>query len=88
MSLVARYRPALCYCSVLLRAWIATLLAQWGSAAQRAQHNDKLLATTTQILELMALGQLLPPPLSSLRDVIPHLQPQEVCLETIKFIYF
>lgn len=79
MSLVATYRPALCYCSVLLRALTATLLAQWGSAAQRAQHNDRLLATTTQVLELMALGQLLPPPLSSLRDVIPHLKPQEVC---------
>ncbi|KDR16305.1 Integrator complex subunit 5, partial [Zootermopsis nevadensis] len=78
MSLVASYRPALCYCSVLLRALTATLLAQWGSAAQRAQHNDKLLATTTQVLELMALGQLLPPPLSSLRDVIPYLKPQEV----------
>ncbi|GFG34362.1 hypothetical protein Cfor_08970 [Coptotermes formosanus] len=78
MSLVAMYRPALCYCSVLLRALIATLLAQWGSAAQRVQHSDRLLATTTQVLELMALGQLLPPPLSSLRDVIPHLQPQEV----------
>jgi hypothetical protein len=87
MSLVAMYRPALCYCSVLLRALIATLLAQWGSAAQRVQHSDRLLATTTQVLELMALGQLLPPPLSSLRDVIPHLQPQEVCFETIKFIY-
>jgi integrator complex subunit 5 len=78
MSLVAMYRPALCYCSVLLRALIATLLAQWGSAAQQAQHNDGLLVTTTQVLELMALGQLLPPPLSSLRDVIPYLQPQEV----------
>lgn len=87
MSLVAMYRPALCYCSVLLRALIATLLAQWGSAAQRAQHNDRLLVTTTQVLELMALGQLLPPPLSSLRDVIPYLQPQEVCFETIKFMY-
>lgn len=80
MSLVATYRPALCYCSVLLRALTATLLAQWGSAAQRAQHSDRLHATTTQVLELMALGQLLPPPLSSLRDVIPHLKPQEVCV--------
>ncbi|KAJ9588448.1 hypothetical protein L9F63_018181 [Diploptera punctata] len=78
MSLVATHRPALCYCSVLLRGLTATLLAQWGSAAQRAQHNDKLFAITTQLLELMALGQLLPPPLSSLRDVIPYLKPQEV----------
>jgi hypothetical protein len=79
MSLVATYHPARCYCSVLLRALTATFLAQWGSAAQRTQHNDRLLTTTTQVLELMALGQLLPPPLSSLRDVIPHLKPQEVC---------
>ncbi|PSN39828.1 hypothetical protein C0J52_19183 [Blattella germanica] len=78
MALVATHRPALCYCSVLLRALTATLLAQWGSAAQCAQHNDKLLTITSQVLELMALGQLLPPPLSSLRDIIPYLKPQEV----------
>lgn len=73
---IALHRPALCYCSVLLRAVTATLIAQWGSCSQ---HRDpSLLPTTVKLLSLLALGQLLPSPLSSLRDVIPHLKPPEV----------
>lgn len=73
---IALHRPALCYCSVLLRAVTATLIAQWGSCSQ---HRDpSLLPTTVRLLSLLALGQLLPSPLSSLRDVIPHLKPPEV----------
>ncbi|CAG2062620.1 unnamed protein product, partial [Timema podura] len=49
MSLVATNRPTLCYCSVLLRAVTATLLAQWGSSGhhwQQSTHRAKLLYTT------------------------------------------
>lgn len=69
-------RPALCYCSVILRAVTATLIAQWGSCSH---HRDpSLLPTTVRLLSLLALGQLLPSPLSSLRDVVPHIKPPEV----------
>lgn len=73
---IALQRPALCYCSVLLRAITATLIAQWGSCSH---HRDPtLLPTTVKLLNILALGQLLPQPLSSLRDVVPHLKPVEV----------
>ncbi|XP_066991548.1 integrator complex subunit 5 isoform X2 [Anabrus simplex] len=75
ITLVATHRPALCYSSVLLRALTATLMAQWGSWQR---HNVQLLDTTVRVLEVLALGQLLPPPLASLRDIVPHLKAQEV----------
>nr|CAD7574230.1 unnamed protein product [Timema californicum] len=81
MSLVATNRPTLCYCSVLLRAVTATLLAQWGSSGhhwQQSKHRAKLLYTTEKLLQLLSLGQLLPPPLSSLGDVVGKLSPHEV----------
>nr|CAD7428119.1 unnamed protein product [Timema monikensis] len=81
MSLVATNRPTLCYCSVLLRAVTATLLAQWGSSGhhwQQSTHRAKLLYTTEKLLQLLSLGQLLPPPLSSLGDVVGKLSPHEV----------
>ncbi|GLH07144.1 Uncharacterized protein GBIM_12672 [Gryllus bimaculatus] len=77
LSFVASHRPALCYCSVLLRALTATLMAQW-AARRSAGPSPDLCSTTVRLLELLALGQLLPPPLASLRELIPHLLPQEV----------
>lgn len=37
-----------------------------------------VIETTVKVIEVMALGQLLPPPLSGIRDVIPFLKPSEV----------
>lgn len=73
-QLVASYRPALCYCSVLLRAITAMLLSQWGRSTKQP------IRTTVKLLELLALGQLLPPPLASLRDIVTRVQPHEVSL--------
>ncbi|KAG8227424.1 hypothetical protein J437_LFUL000433 [Ladona fulva] len=89
LTLAATHRPALCYCSVLLRAVMATLLAQWNShstAISTAISNSTakppppphLLAITQRLIDLMALGQLLPSPLSAIRDVIPKIAPHEI----------
>lgn len=80
LKFVAIHRPALCYCSVLLRAIAATLISQWSSSSQgRYLHPDvQLVQTSISLFEILALGQLLPPPLSGIRDIIPHLQPQHV----------
>lgn len=83
LTLVAMYRPALCYCSVLLRALTATLIHQWNSTGEQsksaATNNFKcLMDTTTKVIDIMALGQLLPPPLSGIRDILPHLKCFEV----------
>ncbi|KAJ8920161.1 hypothetical protein NQ315_011822 [Exocentrus adspersus] len=83
LSLVAVYRPAICYCSVLLRALTATLVHQWKSMGEQSKDDDSenyknLMETTIKVIDIMALGQLLPPPLSSIRDVIPHLKCYEI----------
>lgn len=81
--MVAVYRPAICYCSVLLRALTATLVHQWKSMGEQSKDDDSenyksLMDTTVKVIDVMALGQLLPPPLSSIRDVILHLKCYEV----------
>ncbi|KAF5299551.1 hypothetical protein FQA39_LY19184 [Lamprigera yunnana] len=83
LTLVAMHRPTLCYCSVLLRAITATLIHQWNSLGDQAKHSDPLkyfsmLDTTTKVLDIMALGQLLPPPLSEIRNIIPFLNCSEI----------
>ncbi|XP_046419986.1 integrator complex subunit 5 isoform X1 [Neodiprion fabricii] len=68
LELTARYRPALAYCSVLLRAIAATVLANWSPV------EGVLLAN------VMALGLLLPPPLASIRDVLPNIKQHQINL--------
>ena len=83
LSFVAVYRPALCYCSVLMRALTATLIHQWKSTGEQSKSNftdnyKSLMTTTVKVIDVMALGQLLPPPLCSIRDVLPSLKCFEV----------
>ncbi len=70
---LAESRPALCYCSVLLRALMAVQMNHWqASVARRASDNPKQLETTQRVLELMSVGQFLPHPLDSVSDVLGH----------------
>ncbi|KAK4875105.1 hypothetical protein RN001_011527 [Aquatica leii] len=83
LTLVAMYRPTLCYCSVLLRAITATLIHQWNSIGDQTKFADPLkyksmLDTTRKVLDVMALGQLLPPPLSDISTVIPYFNCSEI----------
>jgi len=82
MAGVAEARPALCYCSVLLRALMAAQLAFWGGSAAavggRARDHPRQLAALTNILELMSVGQFLPHPLNALADVVAELHPFHV----------
>ncbi|KAJ8666827.1 hypothetical protein QAD02_008489 [Eretmocerus hayati] len=66
LHLTAWYRPALAYCSVLLRAIVATVLANWD------------LDEGVSITQVMALGQLLPPPLTSIPDILPVLESRQI----------
>lgn len=83
LSLVAIHRPALCYCSVIIRALTATLMHQWSSMGDQSKSADtesykSLMDTTIKVIEIMSLGQLLPPPLSGIRDVISYFNSFEV----------
>ncbi|XP_024943698.1 integrator complex subunit 5 [Cephus cinctus] len=66
LELTARYRPALVYCSVLLRAIAATVMANWN------------VTDGMSLANVMALGQLLPPPLASIRDILPVLDQHQI----------
>ncbi|XP_053658966.1 integrator complex subunit 5 [Anopheles marshallii] len=80
LGLVACYRPSLCYCSVLLRALCASALHQWRSKTAETLNGQKtdLMYMTTKLLELMALAQLLPPPLSYLHIVLEYFDGPEI----------
>ncbi|KYM94915.1 Integrator complex subunit 5 [Cyphomyrmex costatus] len=66
LELTAWYRPALAYCSVLLRGITATVMANWNTEEG------------VSLVNIMALGQLLPPPLASIRDILSVLQPHQI----------
>ncbi|XP_055383717.1 integrator complex subunit 5 [Condylostylus longicornis] len=84
LSLIAMHRPALCYSSVLLRGLCASCLHQWRAKNvnkfQQPIVNEELLKTTCQLLEVMAMGQLLPPPISNLHLIIKYLDAPEIAL--------
>lgn len=78
LSLVATAHPSLCYCSVLLRAIMAVLLSFWCSSQEKATTNSpKELETSQRLINIMAMGQLLPPPLSYIDEVLPLVTPYE-----------
>ncbi|XP_012270853.1 integrator complex subunit 5 [Orussus abietinus] len=66
LELTAWYRPALSYCSVLLRGIAATIMSNWNTAE------------SISLTNIMSLGQLLPPPLANIRDVLPMLEPHQI----------
>uniref|UniRef100_UPI00398F0DAE integrator complex subunit 5 n=1 Tax=Pristiophorus japonicus TaxID=55135 RepID=UPI00398F0DAE len=81
LRLVSLGPPALCYCSVLLRALLATLAAHW--EASRHGHTTASpwpLHASRQLLACMAEGQLLPPALANAHELFHLLTPFEVRL--------
>ena len=75
LELTAWYRPSLTTCSVLLRAIAATVIANWN------------LSEGILLTNVMALGQILPPPLASIRDILPILDSHQVFTTRIQFIF-
>ena len=72
---LAEARPALCYCSVILRGALAVQLAHWSSALTTS---PKTLEATKRILWLLSVGQYLPHPLDSVAEVIHLFHPYQV----------
>lgn len=85
LGLVAAYRPAICFTSVLLRALCASVLHQWRAKTGDRYHmasglHSELYDVTKKLLEIMAMGQLLPPPLSYMHTVVEHLDAAEIAV--------
>lgn len=81
LQVVAAGRPALCYCSAVLRGLLATLLAHW-EASRGVSSTDSLwhLQASCLLVSCMGEGQLLPPVLANVHEAFPHLTPFEVRL--------
>ncbi|RVE67349.1 hypothetical protein OJAV_G00102070 [Oryzias javanicus] len=81
LQVVAAGRPALCYCSAVLRGLMATLLAHW-EASREASTTDSPwhLQASCLLVSCMGEGQLLPPVLANVHEAFPHLNPFEVRL--------
>ena len=76
---LAEARPALCYCSVLLRALLAVQMSYWQtSVAPKASNSPKQLEVTVHVLRLLSVGQFIPHPLDSVADVIHVMHPFHV----------
>ncbi|XP_053133643.1 integrator complex subunit 5 [Hemicordylus capensis] len=81
LSLVAAGRPALCYCSVLLRGLLATLMAHWEASREGDTTSSPWhLQASCALVACMGEGQLLPPVLSNMHEIFDQLAPFEVHL--------
>ena len=73
---LAEARPALCYCSVLVRALLAVQFSHWQSHTTSSLVNHpEQTKNTVRVLELMAIGQFTPPQLSLVPDIIHIFDP-------------
>ncbi|XP_066031138.1 integrator complex subunit 5 [Chamaea fasciata] len=81
LRLVAGGRPALCYCSVLLRGLLASLVAHWDACrAASTLSSPWHLGASCALVALLAEGSLLPPILGNMHELFPELAPFEVHL--------
>ncbi|NXP43264.1 INT5 protein, partial [Leiothrix lutea] len=81
LRLVAGGHPALCYCSVLLRGLLASLVAHWDACrAASTVASPWHLQASCALVALLAEGSLLPPVLGNMHELFPELAPFEVHL--------
>lgn len=81
LHVVAAGRPALCYCSAVLRGLLATLLAHWEASREAlAVDSPWHLQASCLLVSCMGEGQLLPPVLGNVHEAFPYLKPFEVRL--------
>ncbi|XP_077986813.1 integrator complex subunit 5-like [Glandiceps talaboti] len=81
LRIVAKAKPALCQCSVLIYGLLSTLLAFWESNREKqACDSPKQMQMSVRLLECMALADFLPRPLGQVGELLHLLTPYEVYL--------
>jgi len=76
LTMLAQARPALCYCSVLVRAVVAVSISHWAShVTSRLSDHPAQVDITRKVLELMAVGQFLPPQLALVPQIMHIFDP-------------
>jgi len=76
LSMLAQARPALCYCSVIVRAVVAVSISHWAShVTSKLSDHPGQVETTRKVLNLMAVGQFLPPQLALVPQIMHIFDP-------------
>jgi len=79
LSSLASARQPLCYCSVIVRAVMAVLISHWSSHVTSAlTDHPAQLEVTVKVLELMSVGQFIPPQLAVTPQIINILDPAQL----------
>lgn len=80
MGLLATYKQPLWNCSVFLRAICASVIHNWQAKSTEnvSGNNTELYFFTVKLLEILSMGQMIPPPLTYLHIVIQYLEPNEI----------
>ncbi|ELT95971.1 hypothetical protein CAPTEDRAFT_186694 [Capitella teleta] len=81
MEFISEGPGAMCYCSVLLRSVLATVIRYVeGSREKSFKSCSQHLRTTSMIIDFMRKGQMIPSPIQHTVELLPHLSPYEVYL--------
>nr|XP_054770296.1 integrator complex subunit 5-like [Lytechinus pictus] len=79
LEIIARAKPALCFCSGLLYSVMATLISHWESSRHKTAGDSKgHLLVTCRLVHCMNLAGFLPPPLNQCHPIFSDLTPREV----------
>ncbi|XP_070532208.1 integrator complex subunit 5-like [Ptychodera flava] len=81
LRVVAKSKPTLCHCSVLVYALMSTLLVYWESNREsKASMSQHQLQNSARLVECMLLGDFLPSTLGQVGELFYLLTPYEVYL--------
>ncbi|NXO05014.1 INT5 protein, partial [Rhinopomastus cyanomelas] len=81
LRLVAAGPPALCYCAVILRGLLGSLVAYWEACrATRAADSPWQLWASATLVATLAEGSVVPPALGAVAEVLEEVAPYEVHL--------
>eukprot|EP00088_Acartia_fossae_P015075 TRINITY_DN1817_c0_g1_i3.p1 TRINITY_DN1817_c0_g1~~TRINITY_DN1817_c0_g1_i3.p1 ORF type:complete len:989 (+),score=197.31 TRINITY_DN1817_c0_g1_i3:38-3004(+) len=79
LDLLARHKPALSYCSVLVRGVMSVCISHWQStAASRLANYPAQISLTQRVITLMGVGQFIPGHLALVAQVIHILDPAQL----------
>ncbi|XP_071487321.1 integrator complex subunit 5-like [Diadema antillarum] len=79
LEIVAKAKPALCYCMGIMSSVMATLISYWESSRHGLARDSKThLHITCRIVHCMNLAGFIPPPLNQCHLIFVSLTPREV----------
>jgi len=79
MELLALQKPALCYCSVIVRAVVSVCITHWQSTVSwKLEDHPAQMKLTRKVISLMGYGQFIPRQMAVLSQIIHILDPSQL----------